>query len=328
VLIQKAILSGALSTIDGLTVLEKEPLAPRTRFGIGGPAEFFVTSVTPRALGAAARLCEQNGIPYCFLGDGSNLIVSDDGYRGAVLRHLGRRITMHDGVIEAEAGAPLQSLVDFTIVQGLAGLHTLERIPGSVGGAIYGNAGAYGNSMHEYVTRVRYLEDGVVREATNSQCEFAYRESVFKRNRQRCILSCSVQLKEGVGATLQKEAVEIRRIRDEKFPPTMRCAGSIFKNLHVADLPPSAAALAPESSIRDGKIASAFFLEKVGAKGMKRGGIKIADYHANLIYNEDWGSAADVCALIVELKRRVLDQFGIELEEEVQYLGDFPEDRG
>jgi UDP-N-acetylmuramate dehydrogenase len=325
VLIQKAILSGTLRTIGGLKVLEREPLAPRTRFGIGGPAEFFLTAVAPRALGSAARLCEENGAPYRFLGDGSNLIVSDDGYRGVVLRYLGRRITMRDDLVEVEAGAPLQALVDFTIVQGLEGLHTLERIPGSVGGAIYGNAGAYGHSLHEFVVGVRYLEDGAVKELNNAQCEFAYRESVFKRNKNRCILSCSLRLKAGVGATLQKEAVEIRRIRDEKFPPDMRCAGSIFKNLYLKDLPPEAANLVPAAAVREGKVASAFFLERVGAKGMKRGGIHIADYHANLIYNADWGSAADLCALIAELKRRVRDEFGFEVEEEVQYLGDFPD---
>ena len=327
-MIQKAILSGALKTVDGLTVLEREPLAPRTRFGIGGPAELFITAVAPRALGAAARLCEENGVPYCFLGEGSNVIVSDDGYRGVVFRHAGRRISIQGDVVEAEAGAPLQALVDFTIVQGLEGLHTLERIPGSVGGAVYGNAGAYGHSMHEAVVNVRYLEDGVVREANNAQCEFAYRESVFKRRKNRCILSCRVQLKEGVGATLQKEASEIRRIRDEKFPPAMRCAGSIFKNLYLADLPPEAARIVPETAVREGKVASAFFLEKVGAKGMQRGGIRIADYHANLIYNHDWGSAADLCWLIAELKRRVRDQFGFMVEEEVQYLGDFPDFAG
>lgn len=324
-MIQQTILSGALKTVDGLTVLEKDPLAPRTRFGIGGPAEFFVTAVSSRALGSAVRLCEENGVPYCFLGEGSNLLVSDDGYRGVVIRYKGRRIRLNDDVVEAEAGAPLQALVDFTIVQGMKGLHTLERVPGSVGGAIYGNAGAYGNSMDQAILSVRYLEDGVVRQANNAQCEFRYRESVFKRYKNRCILSCTVRLPQGVGAMLQKEAVEIRRIRDEKFPPTMRCAGSIFKNLYLADLPSEAARLVPPTAVREGKVASAFFLEKVGAKGMQRGGIKIADYHANLIYNVDWGSAADVCWLIQELKRRVRSEFGFELEEEVQYLGDFPD---
>lgn len=318
-----AIVSGKLAGVDGLTVLEKEPLAQRTRFGVGGPAEVFATAFAPRALGAAAKICEDNGVPYCFLGEGSNLIVSDDGFRGVVLRYVGQRIGLRDGLVEAEAGGALQSLVDFSIVQGLSGVHRLERIPGSIGGAIYGNAGAYGQSIHETVVRVRYLEDGVIREATNQQCEFGYRDSAFKRNKQRCILACSLRLPEGVGATLQKEAVEIRRIRDEKYPPEMRCAGSIFKNLFLADLPPEAASIVPETVVREGKVASAFFLEKVGGKGMQRGGIKIADYHANLIYNEDWGSAADVCWLIQELKRRVRDQFGIELEEEVQYLGEF-----
>ncbi|MEZ5366443.1 MAG: FAD-binding protein [Bryobacterales bacterium] len=151
-------------------------------------------------------------MPYCFLGEGSNLLVSDDGYRGVVLRCKGRRIRLNDDLVEAEAGAPLQALVDFTIVQGMKGLHTLERVPGSVGGAIYGNAGAYGNSMDQAIVGVRYLEDGIVRQASKADCEFRYRESVFKRHKNRCILSCTVRLPEGVGAMLQKEAVEIRRI--------------------------------------------------------------------------------------------------------------------
>ena len=314
-----------MGAIEGLTVLEREPLAPRTRFGIGGPAEIFASAVSPRALAAAVRLCEENRIPYCFLGDGSNLIVSDDGYRGVAFRYTGRRITMHGGLVLAEAGGPLQALVDQTIGQGLSGLHTLERIPGSVGGAVYGNAGAYGHSMHEVVESVCYLEEGVLREATKKECEFAYRESVFKRKKNLCIVSCLLELPEGVDPTLREQALEIRRIRDEKFPPTMRCAGSIFKNLYLADLPAEAARIVPEAAVREGKVASAFFLEQVGAKGMQRGGIRIADYHANLIYNHDWGSSADLCWLIAELKRRVRDRFGFSVEEEVQYLGEFPD---
>ncbi len=318
-------MAGALAGVDGLVVKEREPLAPLTRFGVGGPAEIFATAVAPRAIGAAVKICEENDAPFCFLGEGTNLIVSDDGYRGVALRYLGKRIGLRDGLVEAEAGSSLQSLVDYSIVQGLNGINRLERIPGTVGGAIYGNAGAYGQSMHETIVRVRYLEDAVVREVNSARCEFAYRESGFKRKRRRCILSCSLRLPEGVGATLQKEAVEIRRIRDEKFPAEMKCAGSIFKNLHLADLPSSAAGMVPDEAVRDGKVASAFFLEKVGAKGMQRGGIHIADYHANLIYNADWGSAADVRWLIEDLKRKVQDQFGFKLEEEVQYLGEFAE---
>ena len=312
-----------LRRLADLEVLENEPLASRTRFAIGGPADIFGRASSPEALAQAASVCREAGLPVYYLGEGSNVVAADAGLRGAVLRYAGRRIGLEQGAIEAEAGAPLQSLVDFAIAAGLAGLHTLERIPGSVGGAVYGNAGAYGHSFHEFVERVRYLEGGEIRETDNAGCEFEYRESAFKRNKQRAILSCRLRLPPGDPAALRREADEIRRVRDEKFPPSMHCAGSIFKNLYLANLPPEAASAVPERAVREGKVASAFFLEQVGAKGMRRGGIRIAGYHANLIWNEGGGTAAELRALIEELKRRVRERFGFDVEEEVQYLGDF-----
>jgi UDP-N-acetylmuramate dehydrogenase len=116
-------------------------------------------------------------------------------------------------------------------------------------------------------------------------------------------------------------AADILKVRNEKFPVTMRCAGSIFKNLLVRDLPPEVADTVPPAVVREGKVAAAWFLEQVGAKGMQRGQIEVAKYHANLIYNTGDGTASDLCALIAELKRRVRDRFGMELQEEVQYVG-------
>jgi UDP-N-acetylmuramate dehydrogenase len=120
---------------------------------------------------------------------------------------------------------------------------------------------------------------------------------------------------------LRETAGSILKIRNEKFPVTMKCAGSIFKNLLLADLPTDAAAQVPARAVREGKVPAAWFLEQVGAKGMARGDIHVAAYHANLIYNGGTGTAADLCALIRELKTRVAERFGIELEEEVQYVG-------
>lgn len=149
---------------------------------------------------------------------------------------------------------------------------------------------------------------------------FGYRESIFKRNKQWIILSVDLELDRGHAAELQTKAAEIRKIRDEKYPPTMRCAGSIFKNLLLADLPEAARALVPEKVIREGKVPSAYFLEQIGAKGILRGGLKVADYHANLIYNEGGGTARDLRELIADLKRSVRERFEIELEEEVQSI--------
>jgi len=197
----------------------------------------------------------------------------------------------------------------------------MTGIPGFTGGAVYGNAGAYGRSINEIVTRVDFVEDGRERTFDNAQCGFAYRHSTFKDHKERVILSAQLQFTSGDRDVLAKTADGIRAVRDAKYPPTMRCAGSIFKNVFFADLPPGTQAVIPPNLIREGKVPSAFFLEQVGAKGIRRGDIQVATYHANLIYNDGEGRAADVVALIQELKERVRERFAFDIEEEVQYVG-------
>lgn len=312
----------ALRAIPSLNLRENVPLARLTRFSIGGPADLLVETSVPEAFIAAIRACRASGLPFYIIGDGSNLVVSDLGFRGVVLRFVARDIRAEGNRIFADAGAPLQHLVDFSIDRGLAGLETLTGIPGSVGAAIYGNAGAYGHSISERVTEVQFFDGENPRLFTNAECRFDYRESIFKKDKDWMILNAVLELSQGDDAELRRRADEIFKIRNEKFPPTMKCAGSIFKNLLVANLPAEVAAALPAHAVREGKVASAFFLEQVGAKGMTRGGIQVADYHANLIYNAGAGTATDLRALIAELRDRVRARFGIVLEEEVQYLGD------
>jgi UDP-N-acetylmuramate dehydrogenase len=197
----------------------------------------------------------------------------------------------------------------------------MTGIPGSVGAAVYGNAGAYGHSISESVRRVRFVDGDEVRELDNAGCGFRYRESVFKHHRGRIILSAELELTAADSGELSRRAAEIREFRDRKYPPTMRCAGSVFKNLLLAELPEPVAAAVPDDVVREGKVPSAWFLDQVGAKGMRRGDIQVADYHANLIYNDGAGTARHLRALIDELKTRVRERFGLELEEEVQYVG-------
>jgi UDP-N-acetylmuramate dehydrogenase len=144
---------------------------------------------------------------------------------------------------------------------------------------------------------------------------------VFKRNKEWVVLETTLRLPPGDPAALRAKADEILKVRNEKYPPTMRCAGSIFKNLILAELPEAVRAQVPERVIREGKVPSAYFLELAGAKGMVLGGVRVADYHANLIYNSGGGTAQQVRELIETLKRRVKDRSGLLLEEEVQYLG-------
>jgi UDP-N-acetylmuramate dehydrogenase len=311
-----------LKSIAGLHVSEHVPLAQYTRFGIGGPARFVVDASTEEALAAAIGILRAFAIPCIVIGGGTNLVASDAGYLGAIVRYTDSSIDVDppSGRVRVAAGAMLQDLVDRTIGQGLAGLETLTGIPGWVGGAIYGNAGAYGHSIHERIQAVSFFDGQGVKVLDRAACEFRYRDSIFKRNKDWVIVSAELQLAPGVAADLIEIADGIRKIRDEKYPPTMRCAGSIFKNLIFAELAESARALVPERVVREGKVPSAYFLEQVNAKGMVQGGMKVADYHANLIFNQGDGTARELRQLIEGLKKRVRERFGVELEEEVQYI--------
>lgn len=313
----------ALRAIPSLALQEDAPLAPLTRFGMGGPADLLAEAADPQAFVAAVRACRASGVPFYIIGDGSNLVVSDFGFRGAVLRFAAKGLQADGTSITADAGAPLQELVDLSIARGLAGLETLAGIPGSVGGAVYGNAGAYGHAISESVNCVEFFDGEDLRRFSNADCRFEYRESIFKQSKDWMILRSRFDLAPGDAAELRRRADEILKVRNEKFPPTMKCAGSIFKNQLAAELPERVVAQIPPQAIRDGKVAAAFFLERVGAKGMQRGGIEVASYHANLIYNAGGGTAAELRELILELRDRVRDGFGIDLEEEVQYLGEW-----
>ncbi len=310
-----------LAQIPTLQIQRGAPLAHYTRFGIGGPADLYAEAGRAEPFVEALRVIRSSGLPYALIGSGTNLIVSDAGFRGIVLRYTARRIQISGERLAAEAGAELQDVVDCAIAAGLRGLETMAGIPGSLGAAVYGNAGAYGHSMSEIVDRVHFFDGERERCVRNAECEFRYRESVFKRHKEWIIFSAELRLTPADRESLRRTADEILSVRNMKFPPSMKCAGSIFKNLLLAELPPETASRVPPQVVRDGKVPAAYFLEQSGAKGRSRGGIRVADYHANLIYNAGDGRAADLVALIAELKERVRRQFGFELEEEVQYVG-------
>jgi UDP-N-acetylmuramate dehydrogenase len=310
-----------LAEIPNLTVSAHTPLSRYTRFGIGGPADLFAETRDEQAFVAALAAARESGTPVCVTGGGTNLIVSDRGFRGLVLRFCESTLCADGPRVAAGAGAVLQDLVDFANRHGLKGLETLAGIPGWVGAAVYGNAGAYGHSISERVAAVRFFDGEDVRVFDNSQCDFRYRESIFKRRKEWIIFRVELTLEPAGAAELQEISAGILKVRNEKFPPTMRCAGSIFKNFLLRELPPAVAAEVPAAVVREGKIPAAWFLEQVGAKGLQLGGIQVAAYHANLIYNAGQGTASELCELIAELKRRVRERFGIEVEEEVQYVG-------
>ena len=310
-----------LLAIPNLHVFVNASLASHTRFEIGGPAQALLDADDETALVSAWRVLDETGWRRAVIGGGTNLIVDDQGFAGAVLRYTAKKIEFDGDVVHVDAGAMLQDLVDGSIGRGLRGLETMTGIPGWVGGAIYGNAGAYGRSIHQMVESVRFFDGAIIREIENAGCDFSYRESIFKRHKDWIVVSATLRLVPGQTTELQATADGILKIRNEKYPPTMRCAGSIFKNLLLSNLPEAVRARVPDNVIREGKVPSAYFLEQAGAKGMSNGPIRVAGYHANLIYNTGGGAANQVRAIITELKTRVRAQYGIDLEEEVQCVG-------
>ncbi|MBV9266613.1 MAG: UDP-N-acetylmuramate dehydrogenase [Acidobacteriaceae bacterium] len=310
-----------LAAIPDLLLIPGAPLSRYTRFAIGGPAALLADTANRDAFIRALHVARSLALPRIVIGGGTNLVVADSGFDGIVLRYTGSEIRRDSDVVHVQAGAVLQDLVDFTISAGLEGMHTMTGIPGYVGGAIYGNAGAYGHSIQEFIQEIEFTDGEGVRTFNNSECRFTYRESIFKRNKDWIILSAKLRLPFGETGKLAAAAAEIRGIRDKKYPPAMKCAGSIFKNLMFAELPASARAQVPPNLVREGKVPSAWFLEQTDAKGMRLGDIQVAAYHANLIYNDGSGSASDLVTIIKELKRRVRVRFGFDLEEEVQYVG-------
>ncbi len=307
-----------------ISIRENEPLSRHTRFGLGGPARFFIDISSSEALPAVLAGLKDSGLPLITLGGGSNLIVSDAGFDGIALRFTGKSITRQEGKTVAEAGVPWQDLVDFHTNLGLTGMERMTGIPGWFGGAIYGNAGAYGQTIMDFVESVRVFDGQQFREIPNPECGFAYRTSGFKSRKNWVLLSARIQLSPGDALEIRQTAHDILTTRNEKFPPTMKCAGSIFKNLFVASLPEKALNRVPPGIMRAGKVPSAWFLEQIGSKGMKHGGIEVASYHANLIYNTGSGTAGEVCYLVDKLKALVFNEFDLMLEEEVQYIG-FPD---
>ena len=310
-----------LTAIPETTIRRDVPLSQYTRFAIGGPAAILIETANSNSFVQALDAAKSCSVAHVVIGGGTNLVVADSGFHGLVLRYSGRRIAQDGQLLRAEAGAVLQHVVDTSIAAGLEGLQTMTGIPGDLGGAIYGNAGAYGRSIQEIVECVHWTDGTQIHRFDKDACQFSYRDSIFKRNKDWIVLSADLRFGAGDPAELARIADEIRTVRDAKYPPTMKCAGSIFKNLLYAELPSAVQGQIPSKVVRESKVPSAWFLEQAEVKGLRIGDIQVATYHANLIYNDGAGTAADLVKVIAECKARVRDKFGFDLEEEVQYIG-------
>ncbi len=300
---------------------ENVPLAPYTTLRLGGPARYFVEAKTADQVMEAVCWAKEEEIPFLLVGCGSNLLVSDKGFPGLVVRNLDKGIIRKGNKLQVKGGTLLGVLIDSSINAGLGGLEKMAGIPGTVAGAIYGNAGAYGQEISDHMASVLVFDGAGVRRFSRKDCRFSYRSSVFKSNKDLLILEAEFVLSPQDKSVLKAEARKIIEMRAQKYPPTLLCPGSFFRNLRIDDLPDEAVSKIPKEKIIKGKVPAGYLLEAVGARGSSLGGIKVADYHGNLFINMGNGTAQDFWTLVHRSQRKVKEKFGILLEPEVQMIG-------
>lgn len=296
------------------------PLATYTTFGVGGTAALFVEAKTGEDIVMLVKAALAEGMPYRLIAGGSNVVCPEVELPGLTIRVMPGTITLlDDTTVLADAGVVLMDLVLFSVEHGLKGLETLSGIPGSFGGALVGNAGAYGRSVGESVSRVEIFDGSGVRWVSKEECHFVYRESAFKKE-PWIVLRGELVLEKGDSEALKKRSREIVELRLKKYPPGLKCPGSFFKNVLLSDVAVEAQSRIDMNKVVEGKVPTGYLLESVGACGMKTEHLSVASYHGNLITNEGGATMAEVKDFSAVLKGLVRDRFGIELEEEVRYL--------
>ena len=297
-----------------------ELLSKHTTLQIGGPAKLFLAVNNEEHLVKTIRQAEKLGVDYLVVGEGSNLLVDDRGYPGLVIGNKVEGIKIIGGRVRVKSGTKLQKYIDFAIQRGFPGVERMAGIPGTVGGAIHGNAGAYGQTISDNLARVKIFDGQRTRWLTKKRCKFDYRESVFKK-RDFVILEGEFRFTKPSSSRLKREAEYIKKLRLEKYPKGMLCPGSFIKNVLIDDLSQSTLAKIPKEDILYKKIPAGYLLEMVGARGNRKGKIKIAGYHGNLFINQGGGKASDFYYLAKKYQRKVKEKFGIDLEPEVQLIG-------
>jgi len=296
-----------------------------TTFRIGGPARYFFVAKNKTELIEVIKTAKKLKLPFFILGGGSNLLVSDKGFNGILIKIRNTKYEIpacpagrQNTKIMAEAGVMLGELVNILAKAGLSGLEWAVGIPGTIGGAIRGNAGAFGYSMADVVKSVEVLEIPDFQFSIfnfqfsnkfqipnskilkNKDCKFGYRDSIFKSNKNLIILSAELQLKKGNKKEIQEKMKEYLNYRKETQPLNLPSAGSIFKN--------------PKG------FSAGELIEGCGLKGKRIGNVKISEKHSNFIVNLGNGKAKDVIKLIKLIKQKVKKKFGVVLEEEIQFL--------
>ena len=286
-------------------VFTKEPMSRHTTFRAGGPADFFVTPEKEGQVRKTLSLLKEAQVPRYIMGNGSNLLVGDRGYRGVILQICKKmnRIRIQDTVIQAQAGALLSKIAAEAQAKGLTGFEFASGIPGSLGGAAMMNAGAYGGEMKQVLIQAQILNaSGEIEDVLAEEMELGYRSSVFSRN-GGVILSASIQLEPGDPSAIQSRMEELKFLRTSKQPLEYPSAGSTFKR--------------PEGYFA-GKL-----IQDAGVRGFQVGGAQVSEKHCGFVINKDQATAMDIRSLMEQVSEKVYAQFGVRLEPEVKLIGEF-----
>ena len=284
------------------TIVENEPMSKHTSYGIGGPASAYIIPKDRFDLSNILKFADRYSIPTYFIGSGSNLLVSDKGINGLVLspaRSL-KQLTINASTVDAEAGVMLGKLVKETIKNNLTGLESLVGVPGTLGGALIMNAGAFGGEISNYLLHVNTMNmGGTIHKYNAHDINFSYRDSTFKSD--EFILSAKFELKKDDPITIKKRRDSASKGRKTNQPLRYRSAGSVFKNTPM--------------------YAAGYLIDQAGLKGTRIGDAEISNHHANFFINRGAASASDIIALIDLAMSAVLKKFDIKLELEIKIIG-------
>lgn len=288
-------------------ILTMEPMKNHTTFRIGGPADALALPKTEEEAAEIVRFCHEHAQPYYVIGNGSNLLVSDEGYRGLVLQLYRNfnEIRVEQETLTVQSGAMLAAIARTAWQHGLTGLEFASGIPGTIGGAVVMNAGAYGGEIRDVLREVTVLtREGEVRRVPADELELGYRTSIIPK-KGWIVLGAVLQLKKGDPEQIRARMEELKEQRITKQPLDLPSAGSTFKR--------------PE-----GYFAGKLIMD-AGLRGFAVGGAQVSEKHCGFVVNRGDATAEDVWTLICEVRRRVKEAFGVELEPEVKLLGSFPE---
>ena len=289
----------------GENVRRQEPMSLHTTFRIGGPADLFVMPGSIQAVAESIRICKETQTPYAVIGNGSNLLVSDAGYRGVIIQ-IGRnlnQITGNGEEIRAQAGAMLSVIAKTALLESLTGFEFASGIPGTLGGAVVMNAGAYGGEMKDVLTEVTVLtREGEIRTIPAEKLELGYRTSLAAKNGW-IILEAVLRFQKGDAEAIRSRMEELKVQRVTKQPLDLPSAGSTFKR--------------PE-----GYFAGKLIMD-AGLRGFTVGGAQISEKHCGFVVNKGGATAEDVRNLICAVQKKVQEDAGVKLEPEVKFLGEF-----